>query len=395
MPYNFDQPIDRYHSDSVKYNIFDDPSIIPLWVADMDFVSPSPVIEALKSRIDHGVFGYAFDNKRLREILAKRMADLYDWHITPDDIVWVPGVVTGFNMAIRAFGRIGEEVLIQPPVYPPFLSAAPNNGLLTQSAMLTYTNDNGILHYHIDMDVFKSVITKGKTKIFLFCSPHNPVGRVWTEAEIRAVAETALENDMLIISDEIHCDLLFDDRQHIPTATLSREIAQHTITLMAPSKTFNIPGLGASFAIIQNEGLRKRYAEVVWNAGLHINVLGLVAMQAAYEHGDEWLRAVLAYIQANRDLTTQFIASHFPNMPITHPEGTYLSWWDARQVSYPPSQNGLMGMFDAFFLEKAKVAVNRGVTFGTEGTGFVRLNLATRRDLLQEALERIRTAICE
>ncbi|PJF32758.1 MAG: putative C-S lyase [Phototrophicales bacterium] len=395
MSYHFDQPIDRYHTDSVKYNIFDDPSTIPLWVADMDFVSPSPVIEALKTRIEHGVFGYAFENKPLRELLVKRMADLYNWHISPDDIVWVPGVVTGFNMAIRAFGRMGEEVLIQTPVYPPFLSAAPNNGLFTKSAPLVYTQQDGVLHYHIDMDVFQSAIIPGKTKTFLFCNPHNPVGRVWTEAEIRAMAEVALENEMLIISDEIHCDLLFDNHRHIPTASLSPEIARNTITLMAPSKTFNIAGLGASFAIIQNQALRNRYAEMVWNAGLHINILGLVAMHAAYEHGDDWLRQVLAYMQANRDLTTQFVNQYLPNMPITHPEATYLTWWDTRAVSRPPTQNGFMGMFEGFFLDKAKVALNRGITFGAEGEGFVRINLATRRDLLQEALERMRSAIID
>lgn len=393
MPYNFDQPIDRHNSDSVKYTIFDDKSIIPLWVADTDFLSPTPVIEAMQARIQHGVFGYNFDNVPLRQLLVKRMATLYNWHISPDDIVWIPGVVTGFNMAIRAFGRLGEEVLIQTPVYPPFFPAAPNNGLFTKPAPLTYTQKDGVITYQFDEDVFRSAITP-KTSTLLFCNPHNPVGKVWTESELRCIGEIALENDMLIISDEIHCDLLFDNHRHIPMASLSPELAHNTITLMAPSKTFNIAGLCASFAIIQNPKVRARYAEMVGNAGLHVNILGLTAMHAAYEHGDEWLREVLAYMQANRDLATSFARQYMPELHITHPEGTYLSWMDARPVSLP--QNGqYMDMFEPFFLDKAKVAVNRGGAFGADGTGFVRINLGTRRDLLQEALERMRSAVAD
>ncbi|MDX2075488.1 MAG: PatB family C-S lyase [bacterium] len=394
MPYNFDQPIDRFNTDSVKYSIFDDTSILPLWVADMDFVSPTPVIEAIKARVEHGIFGYAFDNRPLRDILVKRMADLYGWHITPDDIVWVPGVVTGFNMAIRAFGRIGEEVLIQPPVYPPFFPAAPNHGLFTKSAPLTMTQKDGILSYEFDEAVFRSAITKGKTNTFLFCNPHNPVGRVWTKEELLCMAEIAIENNMLILSDEIHCDLLFDGHQHIPMASLSEKIAQNTITLMAPSKTFNIAGLAASFAIIQNEGLRNRYNQFIGNVGLHINILGLVAMHASYEYGDEWLREMLAYLQQNRDITTQFARQYMPNFPITHPQGTYLSWMDARSVAMPPNGQ-FMDMFEPFFLEHAKVALNRGLAFGAEGDGFVRINLASRREVLQEALERMRSAVAD
>ncbi|MDZ4671744.1 MAG: PatB family C-S lyase [Phototrophicales bacterium] len=394
MPYNFDQPIDRFNSDSVKYSIFEDTSILPLWVADMDFVSPSPVIEALHERVAHGVFGYNFDNRSLRELLVKRMADLYGYKITADDIVWVPGVVTGFNTAIRAFGRMGEEVLIQPPVYPPFLTTAPNNGLLTKNAPLPYTQKDSVLSYYFDESVFRSAITKGKTSIYLLCNPHNPVGRVWTRDELACMAEIAVENDMLIISDEIHCDLLFDNHQHIPTAALSDKIAQNTITLMAPSKTFNIAGLAASFAIIQNPAIRQRYSEWVWNAGLHVNILGFTAMHAAYAHGDEWLREMLAYVQANRDFATAFVRQYMPQLPITHPEGTYLSWMDARTVATPPN-GAYMNMFEPFFMDKAKVALNRGLSFGAEGEGFVRINLGTRRDLLQEALERMRSAVAD
>ncbi len=394
MPYNFDQPIDRWNSDSVKYTIFDDHSIIPLWVADTDFLSPTPVIEAIKARTDHGVFGYNFDNKPLRELLVQRMATLYNWHISPDDIVWVPGVVTGFNMAIRAFGRLGEEVLIQTPVYPPFFPAAPNNGLFTKTAPLTRIQTDSQISYQFDENIFRSAITAGKTKTFLFCNPHNPVGRVWTESELRCMGEIALEKDMLIISDEIHCDLLFDNHRHIPLASLSPELAKNTVTLMAPSKTFNIAGLGASFAIIQNPAIRARYAEMVGNAGLHVNILGLVAMHAAYEHGGDWLREVLAYMQANRDLASNFVREYMPHLPITHPEGTYLSWMDARAVSLPPN-GAYMDMFEPFFLEKAKVAMNRGASFGSDGAGFVRINLGTTRAVLQEALERMRSAVMD
>lgn len=257
MRYDFDTVVDRRGGDSIKWNLYGD-GMLPMWVADGDFKSPQPVIDALVARSQHGVFGYAGAPAELANLLVKRMKDLYDWTITTDDLVYVPGVVTGFNIAARAVATPGGGVLVQTPNYPPILNCAPNHDMVTQTAELKLVNNNGIIDYQLDMDAFSHAITP-ETKIFILCHPHNPTGRLMNRAELTAMAQMCVDRGVVICSDEIHCDIVLDGRQHIPTATLSPEIAQNTITLMAPSKTFNIPGLGFSFAIIQNPQLRAAY----------------------------------------------------------------------------------------------------------------------------------------
>lgn len=287
MRYDFDTVVDRRGGDSIKWNLYGD-SLLPMWVADGDFKSPQAVIDALVARSQHGVFGYAGAPAELAELLVKRMKDLYDWTITTDDLVYVPGVVTGFNIAARAVATPGGGVLVQTPNYPPILNCAPNHDMITQTAELKLVNKQGVIDYQLDMDAFAAAITP-ETKIFILCHPHNPTGRLMNRAELTAMAQMCVDRGVVICSDEIHCDIILDGRQHIPTATLSPEIAQNTITLMAPSKTFNIPGLGFSFAIIQNPQLRAAYKKVMAGLVPHAGIYGYVGALAAYKHGQEWL----------------------------------------------------------------------------------------------------------
>jgi cystathionine beta-lyase len=233
--YNFDEVINRRGTQSIKYDIFED-DVIPLWVADTDFPAPEPVIRALHERVDHRIFGYPLDPSKLKDVLCQRMADLYDWEVKPGDIIFLPGVVPGFSAAIRAIGQPGDNVLMQTPVYPPFLMAPPANNQTVNNAELTRIEENGRLCYEIDFDAFEAAIND-RTKMFLLCSPHNPVGRVWTKAELTRMADICLKHDVVICSDEIHCDLVFEGHRHTPTASISPEIARRAITLMAPSKT--------------------------------------------------------------------------------------------------------------------------------------------------------------
>lgn len=391
MQYNFDQYIERRDSDSGKWHVYDQ-DVLPLWVADMDFVSPEPVLRALHERIEHGIFGYpkGISNDvnhamEIRFILVERMQRLYGWRIRPEDIVFVPGVVLGFNLACSAFAAPDSAVLVQPPVYYPFLQAPQNAGMLRQEAELTF-NPGG--YYEIDFDAFKSAITE-QTRLFILCNPHNPVGRVFRTDELSKIAEVCLSKGVAICSDEIHCDLVYSGYHHVPIASLDPEIAQHTITLMAPSKTFNIPGLQFSFAIIQNEELRKRYQNSGKGLAGWINLLGWVAALAAYQHGQEWLDQLLVYLQSNRDYLCNYVTSELPGISMIKPEATYLAWLDCRTVEVDAAKTDPYH----FFLEKARVALNDGVLFGKGGEGFVRLNFGCPRSVLVDALQRMKAAL--
>ncbi|MFO7634208.1 MAG: aminotransferase class I/II-fold pyridoxal phosphate-dependent enzyme, partial [Caldilinea sp.] len=254
MSYNFDQVIERRGTDSGKWGYYPE-DVLPMWVADMDFAAPQPIIDALMRRVEHGVFGYGMDSKVLKQTLVDRMARLYGWAIQPDDIVMLPGLVSGLNIVSRAIGERGDGVLINTPVYGPFLTAPVNQYRTLQSAPLHVAKTGRRLHYGLNMEGLHAA-RHPQTKLFLLCNPHNPVGRAFTRSELTEIAAFCEQHDLVICSDEIHCDLLLDGTQHIPIASLSPEIAQRTVTLMAPSKTFNIPGLGASFAIVQNPALR-------------------------------------------------------------------------------------------------------------------------------------------
>jgi cystathionine beta-lyase len=370
VQYNFDLLPDRRNTESLKWLSYD-PDVLPMWVADMDFASPEPVIRALQKRVEHGVFGYPTEPAGFRQILVERMARQYNWKIQPDDLVFLPGVVTGFNLACHALAAPHEGVLVQTPVYPPILHAAHTTGILHQEMELQRHPDGS---YSVDWDGFEASITS-QTRLFILCNPHNPVGKVFQRGEL----------EVTICSDEIHCDLVFPDHIHLPIASLDPEISKNTITFMAPSKTFNLAGLECSFAIIQNPNLRKRYLDARKGIVPWVNLMGIVAAGCAYREGADWLEQVMVYLQGNRNFVFDYVNEHLPGIRMVMPEGTYMAWLDCRQV--------IPGNPSQFFLEKAKVAVNDGATFGSGGEGFVRLNFGCPRSMLLEALQRMERSI--
>ena len=381
MNYDFDCPIDRHGTSCLKWDLHPN-GIFPLWVADMDFLSPEPVIRALHERIDHGVFGYGLAPTALSETICDRLSRLYGWRICPEDIVYIPGVVPGFNLVCHALADDHGEVLVQTPVYPPILAAAANSGMRQRSMQLRERPGDAD---SIDIERFADIIND-RCRVFILCNPQNPLGYVFSRRELEVMAEACLCHNSVICSDEIHCDLTFDGAQHIPIASLSPEIAQQTITLMAPSKTYNIAGLQCSLAIIQNEELRHRFCAA--QAGLvpHVNVLGFTAALAGYREGDEWLQQVMAYLQSNRDIVTNYVNTQLPGIRVDSPQATYLAWLDCRQANLPDGPC-------RFFLDHAGVALNDGATFGPGGEGFARLNFGCRREMLSEALDRMRLAL--
>lgn len=379
--YDFDTIVDRRNSNSSKWQLYDE-DVLPMWVADMDFVSPPAVIRALHERVEHGIFGYERHAPDLPELIVDRLARVFDWHVDPDAIVFTPGVVIGFNLAVRALVGPDEALLSQTPVYGPIQNAARTAGVLDQSMELTRQADR---RYTVDMDLFEAIITH-QTKLFLLCSPHNPVGRVFTREELQAMGEICLRHDVLICSDEIHGDLTFSGHPHTPIASISPELEARTITLMAPSKTFNVAGLDCGFAVISNPELRKQYNAARRGLVGHANLMGYTAARAAYAESEPWLAAVLRYMEANRDFTVDYVREHVPELHMASPEGTYLAWIDCRDANLPDSPH-------EFFLEKGKVALNDGTSFGRSGEGFVRLNFGCPRALLEEGLGRMRAAL--
>lgn len=381
MDYDFDQVVDRRGTDSLKWHRYGE-DVLPLWVADMDFRAPEPVIHALHERVEHGVFGYGTPPPELRQVIVERLQRLYGWRVSPGELIFLPGVVTGFNLVCHAFASPGDGALVQTPVYYPILDAPAGAGLTRDEMALTHRPDG---RYEIDFDVFEETITD-RTRVFILCNPHNPVGRVFRREELERMAETCLRRDVVICSDEIHCDLVFPAYRHEPIASLSPEIADRTVTLMAPSKTYNIPGLRCSVAIVQNRELRKRLRKTHADLVGEVNVIGYAAALAAYHDGQPWLDEVLRYLEANLDFLLQYVEASLPSITMTRPEGTYLAWLDCREA-------GTSGNPHRFFLERARVAVSDGAIFGRGGEGFVRLNFGCPRSTLVEALGRMADAL--
>ncbi|MCB9136901.1 MAG: putative C-S lyase [Caldilineaceae bacterium] len=380
--YNFDQVVNRRGTDSAKWGYF--PEALPLWVADMDFRSPQPILDALTARVEEGVFGYALELPELKEAIAARLANRYDWQVTPEEIVFLPGLVSGLNAVSRAIGAPGDGILVNTPVYPPFLTAPENQGRELHAAEQRTEEEGGTLRYAIDFDALEAAI-RPNTRMFILCNPHNPTGRAYTREELERLADMAARHDLIVCSDEIHCELILDDVKHIPLASLGPDVAARTITLIAPSKTFNVPGLGLSAAIVPNPDLRKQLEQGMAGIVPHCNLLGMHAALAAYTQCDDWLAELLAYLRANRDYAVDYIARHMPNLRTTVPEATYLLWIDCRGAGLENPQE--------FFLEEAGVALNDGAGFGQGGEGFVRLNLGCTRALLNEALDKMTAAL--
>src|SRR5262245_33537997 len=382
MAFDFDRVVDRRATESNKWGKYP-PDVLPLWVADMDFPSPEPVVRALRERVEHGFFGYGAEQPEFYEVITDRLQKRYGWRVSPEAILHLPGVIASFNVACRAVSSPGDRLIVQTPVYPPILRASDNCGLVRGEAELARDVEG---RYAIDFDVFRWAIAE-RSRIFLLCNPHNPVGRVWERAELSRLAELCLARDLVIIADEIHCDLVYGGRPHVPIASLGPEVERRTITLMAPSKTFNLPGLKSSIAIIPDAALRARFVAAPLDLVRSVNVFGYTATLAAYRDGQPWLEELLRYLEGNRDFTGDYVKRHLPGVSMVRPDGTYLAWLDCRAAQIPG------GDPFSFFLERAKVALNDGASFGRPGRGFARLNFGCPRSLLAEGLERMRTAL--
>jgi cystathionine beta-lyase len=377
--FDFDKIISRRHTGSLKWDYYSDPNVIPLWVADMDFQSPRVVIEALRRHLEQGVFGYPQPARQLVNTVVSMLKYRYNWTIEPEWLVWLPGLGAGLNLACRSVGVDEDEVITFTPVYPPFLSAPGNSGRRLVKAPLTHKSGR----WNFDLKELEQKLTS-RSRLLLLCSPHNPVGRVFTRGELLSLAEFCVGHNLVICSDEVHCDLIFDNRGHTPTASLNERIAKNTITLMSPSKTYNLAGLNCSFAVIADEEIRKRFLQAHKGLVSLPSVPGLTACQAAYRAGEPWRLALLEYLRENRDLVFHTINHEIPRLSMDRVEATFLAWIDAREleVSNPGD----------FFL-KAGVALYDGRHF--DGPGYVRLNFACPRALLSEALNRMKFAVKE
>lgn len=387
MEYSFDRiPNRRALGTSHKWTLFSK-DILPMWVADMDFAAPPPVLEALHKYVEHGDLGYSLPSTELYETIAARLHKLYGWEISPDMIVPIPGVNSGYNIAARTFCTSEKGYLIQPPVYSEFHETRWKTGAPQVEAPLVKKVDGNTVRYEIDFDRFKR--EAARVNLFLLCNPHNPIGAIHARAELERLARICIEKDVLIVSDEIHSEILLDDNKFLPTACLGREVEKRTITLISASKAYNIPGLFCAFAVIPNKKLRKKYAETQFRMGMHIGAPGLVATQVVYSgHCDAWLKELRSYLTDNRDYLVNYVTRHFPSMRTTIPDATYLAWMDCTELKLKPSPC-------EFFMKEAQVALGEGSKFGKESKQFVRLNFGTSRKILKDGLDRMRKALAQ
>lgn len=381
MKYNFDEIIPREGTNCLKYDarerFFGKADVLPLWVADMDFKTPDFIVAALKKRMEHEIFGYTFRSDSYYQSIIDWMKRRHNWEIQREWISFSPGVVAGFTFGIEAFSKPGDGIIVQPPVYFPFFDSV--KGTKRKMIENPFKLENG--RYTFDFDDLKAKIDEN-TKLLLLCNPQNPGGMVWTNEELTELVKICLENKIMIISDEIHSDLIFDGNKHIPLASLSEEIAQNCMITMAPSKTFNVAGFSSSIVIIPNKTKFARFERIIGVPHLHMgNIFGTIAMEAAYTHGDEWLNQLLQYLWENYLLLEDFFKTRLPKVKVMKPEATYLIWLDFTE--YGMKNEELM----KFTIENAKVGLNDGGRFGTGGDGWLRINIGCPRSILVEALE--------
>jgi cystathionine beta-lyase len=383
VAYNFDNVPNRRIAGVLNKWTYYPKEKLPLWVADMDFPAPKPILDELRKTVNQGVLGYELASPTLLETVAARMDHLYKWKIQPDSVVPVTGIVSGFNAAARAFGSEQKGYLVLPPVYNEFHELKNNVGIPQIDAPFFKRVRGNILSYEIDWDLFKKQVRK--VSMFLLCSPHNPLGILFSRKDLTKMAEICIENNVLIVADEIHSELLLDNNKFTPVAKLSREIANKTITLIAPSKTFNVPGLFCGFAIIPNKELHDKYVKVVEHLRLHVASFGYHAAQIGFSgQCDQWLAELRSYLTGNRDFLVDYVTKNMPGVRITVPQATYLAWLDFTQLELEKSP------FD-FFFEKANVALSDGAIFGEKG--HVRLNFGTSRRILKQSLDRMEKAL--
>lgn len=382
MKYNFDKIIDRKDTNCVKYDlrdkVFGNPEVLPMWVADMDFETPDFARDAVLKRAQHPVYGYHFKDEPYFKAIQGWLRRRHQWEVPMEWMSFVPGVVCGFNMAVLAFTKEGDEVIIQSPVYPPFHHAVREHG-----RKLVYNKLRiGANGYEMDYELLEQ---QAKTaKMLILCNPHNPVGRCWTREELLRLSDICLRNEVMVISDEIHCDLVLPGYKHTPYATLSAEAADHCIVFHAASKTFNLAGLATSTAIIPNKALRDIYVHYVEALEAHLgNIFGKVATQASMEQGDEWLGQLLEYVQGNVDYVSEFLSTNLPRVKFFKPQATYMMWLDFN--GYGLSEEELWQKMT----QEAQLGFNRGSDFGQDGKGYFRINLACPRSTVEEAMHRL------
>lgn len=389
MVYDFETIIDRTTKNSAKWTLMkrltglDD--LIPLWVADMDFTAPPEVVEALKERATHPIYGYTVPTEGYYNGLINWMAKHHGWSgVEKDWILYTPGVVAGFSIAIQAYSQPGDKVVIQPPVYYPFKNQILSTGRQVVENPLKIVDG----YYEMDFEDLAEKIDE-RTKMIILCSPHNPVSRVWKREELEKLVEVCEEKNILIVSDEIHNDLILGEIKHTPTATISEEAIQRTVTLVAPSKTFNLAGLTNANAIIPNKKLREAFRSQASKGSGHSNIFGMVAQDAAYNKGEAWLEELLMYLRGNLKYLEEFIAEKIPGLKLYPLEGTYLAWVDCTSLGMNDEE------LNEFMLKKAKLWLDEGTLFGTGGSMFMRINLACPRSLLKKALENLEKAVNE
>jgi cystathionine beta-lyase len=383
----FDKVIDRTGTESLKWvyprKVLKVEDAIPMWVADMDFEAPPAVVEAIRRRAEHGIFGYPLVPPSFYAAAIDWLKRRHGWPVEKTWMAMTPGIVPALNYCVRAFTRPGDPVIIQTPVYHPFYYAIENNGRRTVRNPLWFDGRR----YTMDLDDLRTKID-APGRMLILCSPHNPVGRVWSEDELEALGRIAAERDLLIVADEIHHDLVYRGHHHHVLASLSPELAQQTVTCIAPSKTFNIAGLSTAAVVAPNPALLKAFEDEAERSGFDLgNALGIVAFEAAYAHGEAWLDELLHYLEGNIDFMERFLAERLPAIKLVRPEGTYLALLDCRTLGLDPD-----GLND-FFLKRAHVYFSDGKMFGDEAAGFVRINFGCPRSMLREALERIERAI--
>ena len=401
MAHPFDEELDRRGTDSLKWEFVqseDDPErwehtdrflgkdrILPMWVADMDFRCPEPVIEAVIARAQQGVYGYTMPGDDFYAAVVSWMKRRNGWDINPDWITLTSGVVSALHMLVRAFTSAGDRVLIQPPVYYPFFSAIQNNQAEVLTSPLIYAGGR----YQMDFADLEAKARDPRAKMAILCSPHNPVGRVWSTEELTRFGEICLKNDVLVVSDEIHGDLILKGNTFTPFAKISPDFAEHSITCTAPSKTFNLAGLKTSAIIIPDASRRAAFRQALRSSGLSLagSTFGVVAFKAAYEHGERWLERVLEYLQGNLEYLEAYVKERIPQIQVVRPEGTYLVWLDCRKLGLDKVE------LERLMRSQARVYLDEGGIFGPGGEGFERINIACPRSILTEALDRIRKAV--
>ncbi|WP_274653313.1 MalY/PatB family protein [Paenibacillus humicola] len=388
MEYSFDNRVDMTGTGSAKWEmadqVFEAEGLLPMWVADMDFRGPDPVIRALKERAENGVFGYTFRPGYMAEAVAGWLKRRHRWTVPENWITFSPGVVAALRTCVACYTAPGDGVIVQPPVYPPFFSVVKEAG--RELVLNPLQEADG--RYRMDFDDLRLKARDSGAKMLILCSPHNPIGRVWTREELETLASICTEYDITVVSDEIHADLVFQSHVHTPFAALSPELEARTIVCMAPSKTFNMAGLHSSFIIIPDEAKRDKFDTHLKEAHLTMmNPFSLTAANAAYRYGDEWLDSVLAYIEANIDYFSVEMAARLPELRFAKPEGTYMVWLDCRPLGMTPDE------LKSFMLREAKIAINDGSSFGEEGAGFIRVNLAAPRSVVEEGISRLEAAV--